>query len=106
MKLKLTITERILLISILNAFKGRLDIMAKVLDDLKAIGVDEKEAQEIGLKESEGRVEWNPAKTKEKEIEISKDSIDYVVNYIKEKDENNEFSLAEKDIIQLREKLK
>jgi hypothetical protein len=103
--MKLSINERILSLGILNQFKGNLDTMAKVLDDLKLIRIDEKEAKEIELVTEENRITWKSEKAKDREIDLSKESIEWIKKFIKEKNDKGEFTLLDKDIIELDKKL-
>jgi hypothetical protein len=103
--MKFSINERILILGILNQFKGNLDTMAKILDDLKEVRVNDEEAKEIGLKQEVDRITWESGKAKEKEIKISKEGVDFVKKFIKEKNDKGEFTLADKDIIELDKKL-
>lgn len=105
MKLKLTVNERFLLIGILNQFKGDLDKLAKILEDLKLLPLSEEEAEKVGLKTENDRVTWHKDQEKEKEIELSSQAIDFVKKFIADKNAKGEFTLAYSSIIELNKKL-
>lgn len=111
MKLSLSISERLFCLTVLNAFKGNLEKLSVILEDIKKFPIIEEEWKNAEKKETkmpDGTIQWNwnDEKGGEKEIEISVATADYLKGEIKRKDDAGEFTLADKNIISLKEKLK
>ena len=112
MKITLTISERINCIAMINAFKGNLSDMAVLLEDVKLMNLSDKETKSIGLEEKKNEdgvvsgYQWNEEKAKDKELELQTPTKDYLVGYINDRDEAGEYTLADVQIIALRDKLK
>ena len=98
---KLTISERIATLSILNLFKGNLETMGILLEDIKQLPVTDEEWKKAGKKETTSGVEvqwtWDDDKGEEKEIEFQKQTVDYLKKAIDEKDKKGEMTLSSTD---------
>lgn len=107
--MKLTISERIATLSILNSFKGSLDTMAIILEDIKQIPVTNDEWKKAEKKENkignDVQWTWDDEKGGEKEIELQDKTVEYIKNTIKEKDEKKEITFQDKALISLKKKL-
>ncbi|MBT9169538.1 MAG: hypothetical protein DDT19_02899 [Syntrophomonadaceae bacterium] len=107
----LTISERIAALAILNAFKGSLDKVAVILEDIKQLPITTEEWEAAGkteVKNDKGEAvswNWDNEKGGEKEITFQEATADFIRSDIKEKDEKNEFSLGDRALITLKEKL-
>uniref|UniRef100_A0A6M3XZB0 Uncharacterized protein n=2 Tax=viral metagenome TaxID=1070528 RepID=A0A6M3XZB0_9ZZZZ len=110
MNIKLNISERLFAISILNEFKGGLDKLAIILEDIKKFTITEAEWTQAEKKEIKqgGNVNWtwNDAKGGETDIDIQKETLDWLTTRIQEKDEKGEYTLQDRAIISLSSKLK
>lgn len=111
MKLSLSISERLFCLTVLNAFKGNLEKLSVILEDIKKFPITEEEWKKAEKKETkmpDGTMQWNwnDEKGGEKEIEISMATADYLKEEIERKDIAEEFTLADKNIISLKDKLK
>lgn len=109
--ISLTISERIAALAILNAFKGSLDKVAVVLEDIKQLPVtaeDWAKAEKTEVKNDKGEVvswNWDNEKGGEKMITFQEATADFIRSDIKEKNDKGEFSLADRAILTLKEKL-
>ena len=109
-KVTLTISERIAALSILNAFKGNLETMATVLEDIKQLPVSNKEWEQASKKETkignDVQWTWDDEKVDKKEISFQEPTITYIKNAIKEKDERKEITFQDKGLVSLNSKFK
>ena len=112
--LQLTISERIYAIALLNQFKGSLDVLVDMLEDIKKFKVDEEDWAKANKQVIEGTNQegqpitswtWDDEKGGEKEIEIEKTVKDYLIGKIKEANDKGEFTLQDKAAITLSKKL-
>lgn len=110
MKISLNISERLYVLALLNQFKGDLDKLAIVLDDIKQYPVADAEwekAERKITKTSDGGDQWiwDDKKGGEKEIDINKVVADYLRTTIKGKSDKGELGLPDKALISLDKKL-
>ena len=110
--LKLSVAERLKATYILNEFKGNLDKLAIILEDIKQFSLSEEELKKIGGKATispEGfqTVNWDTALEDliAKDIKVQEVTLDYLRTAIKAKDERGEFGLGDVAVISLKEKL-
>jgi hypothetical protein len=115
MKIKLTVSERLRLITMLNEFKGNLDTLVAILDDVKKIKIEEKEWEKAErvvevVKNEKGedisQWRWNDEKAGDKEVELDKDTVKFLKSDIEKKDKNGEITLQDVVLIELNKKLK
>lgn len=108
-KIKLDVAERLTLVTILDGFKGGLSLMSDILDSVKDVVLSEDEKKKINFrvegKETQ-RYVWDIAKATEKEIELKDTVVEFVVQYIKEKDDKGEFTLSDTIVLSIQKKLK
>lgn len=107
---QLDISERVNALALLNAFKGNLDKLAVILEDIKQFTVSEEEWEKAELKktdlgEGQTQLNWDNEKGGLKEINLQEATLEYLRSEIKRKDEAGEFSLSDKSFITLKEKL-
>lgn len=109
MEVALTISERIATLAILNSFKGNLETMATILEDIKQIPVNDKEWKKAGKKETKigDNIQWtwDDEKGDKKKINLQDKTVEYIKNIIKEKDEKKEITFQDKALISLKGKL-
>jgi len=107
--IKLNISERIATLAILNGFKGNLDTLAVILEDIKQLPVNNEEWKKANrkiTKVGEGtQWTWDDEKGGEEEIDLQKSTIDYIKETIRQKDEKKELTFNDKALISLRSKL-
>lgn len=113
-KLLLTISERHRLLTILNDFKGNLDTLAVILEDVKKIRIEDDEwtkAERVitKVKDETGKeVEqwnWQDEKAGEKEVELEKDTTKFLKDSIAAKDKAGEITVADVILISINKKL-
>ena len=114
MKLSLTVSERIYSLALLNQFKGTLETLVDVMEDIKGFRMTEAEwtkadKQVNTVMSDEGKPitswVWDDAKGGEKEIEITKSTKDYLIEKIKEANDKGQFTLQDRAAVTLSEKL-
>ena len=107
---KLTIAERIAATKIFDEYKGNLSTLAMIFDDIKKCNIEEAEWTKAGLvKTPDGlgniRLNWNDEGS-EKDIDLSKEGVDYLKSKIDAKNASGEFTVADKAVISLASKIK
>lgn len=109
--LSLNISERLAALGILNSFKGNLDKLAIILEDIKQFPITDEEwaAAERTITPVPGTEDtqwkWSDEKGGEKEITVDEATADYVKGIIKDRSEKGELSLQDKAYITLAAKL-
>lgn len=108
--LQLNISERLSALSILNGFKGNLDTLAVILEDIRKFTITEEEWIKGEKKEVTNGENvtwtWDNEKAGDKEIEIDAATADYLFNDIDKKNKAGEFTIQDKPYITLLAKLK
>lgn len=103
----LNISNRFKILQILDGFKGSMDKLAKILDDAKLLSISEAEWEQAARtktpfmqdgKPSESWA-WDNEKGPKIEVELNDTTVEFVRNFIKEKDTAGELTLADKDLI-------
>ncbi|RJO60386.1 hypothetical protein C4544_05165 [candidate division WS5 bacterium] len=105
MKLNLNISERLQALNILNDFKGSLEHLGIILEDIRKFTITAAEWEKAERVITETSWSWNDEKGGEKEIEIQLATKEYLKKTIKDKDEKKEIGLQEKALISLYKKL-
>ncbi len=105
----LNLSERVRAGILLNLFKGNLDDLSYILDDVKLVKVTEEEwimaeRQEETLSNGDKQWRWTDEKVPEKAIEFQKESVDYLRKVIDEKNKAGEFGIGDEAYISLRKK--
>lgn len=107
--ISLNISERIAALAILNSFKGSLDKVAVVLEDIKQLPISAEEWEKAEKKEEKvgenTNWTWDNEKGGEKEITLQEATIEFLRSDIKEKNDKGEFSLADRSMVSLQEKI-
>ena len=109
-KIGLNISERLFALQILNAFKGDLDKLAVVLDDIKQFSItaeDWSNADRKIEKSDDGTEQWTWSDENggEKEIELQEGTAAYLVEQIEKKNKSGELTLRDRAVITLKKKL-
>jgi hypothetical protein len=113
-KISFTISERMRIIALINEFKGNLDTLSAIMDDVKKVKIDEEEwvkaeRKDLVVKNEKGEdtsaIQWSDDKGGEKELEFEKDTLTYLQGKIKEKDKAGEITLQDVVLISLNKKL-
>ena len=114
MKLLLSVSERLYSLVLLNQFKGNLEILTDILEDIKGFRITEKEWEKANkqintVTSEDGKPitswTWDDIKGGEKEIEITKSTRDYLIEKIKEANDKGQFTLQDHAAISLNSKL-
>jgi hypothetical protein len=107
--LNLTISERVSALGILNGFKGKLETLSVILEDIKGFVITEEEWEQadrkITVDGENSSWTWDNDKGPKKDVEAQEATVDYLRAQIKEKDEKGEFTPSDKAFITLKEKL-
>lgn len=108
--ISLNVSERLSALSILNNFKGKLETLAAVLEDVKKFPVTDEEwikaDRQVTTNGDDTRWTWDNEKGGLKEIEISSETADVILKDIELRDSKGEFTLQDKPYITLRDKLR
>ncbi len=110
-ELSLTISERLAAAQLFNEFKGDLSKLSLILDDVKACAVSQADlesapdAKKSELTDGGSSWTWTEAGS-EKAVSLSSEGVDYLKEKIASKGAAKEFSLADKAIVPLSDKLK
>lgn len=107
---KLNISERVKALGILNEFKGALDKLSVILEDVKQFSITDEEWEQANRTVTPNGAggetwTWDDEKAPEKELTLQPATVEYLRETIKAKNEKGEFSLADKAFITLSEKL-
>lgn len=109
------IVERVLLIGIFNSKESKMDIetLRGVLDDVKEVAISEEEKKDINLQDVYGEgddekkvvsLKWD--KSVDKTVKLSNKTVDFVLNFIKVKNDNKDFGVADAPLLSIEDKLK
>jgi hypothetical protein len=110
--LNLSIAERLKASYILNEFKGSLEKLAVILEDIKQFPLSQEELTKIegniitnpnGMQTVNWKVELEP--TIAKDINLQEITLEYLKSAIKAKSDRGEFGLGDTAIISLQAKL-
>lgn len=93
MKVELNIKDRLVLVSILPV-QGKMADLVEVIDLIRLIKLTDNEKEEIGYKESNGRVLWDVTKETPKEFEINFEQLRIVKESIKKMDDEGKVDLS------------
>ena len=108
-KLKLSVSERFALTNLLSAIsqKGGMDLgsLRKAINIVGKVEITAKEATQIQLKQEGSNVTWAPTKAKDIEVEFNQDEGNLIRDAIKKKSEEKAFTLADRNILTLADKL-
>lgn len=108
--IQVNISERLAALSILNQFKGNLDTLALILEDIKNFPITEEEWEKADKKEVTNGDNvswtWDNEKAGLKEIALDSKTAEYLLQDINKRDAAGEFSIQDKPYITLRDKLK
>jgi hypothetical protein len=111
-KIKLTIEERFEATKLLNEFRGSLDKLAVILEDIKLFPLSDEDLAKIGGKKSmspDGKqtVNWNIqlGEALLKEIEIKEETVEYLRTAIKTKSDSGKLGVEDSAAITLKAKL-
>ena len=111
MKVKLNISERIFALGILNGFKGKLETMGSILEDIKGFSLtpeDKKKCLWVENKDANDVIQsvgWNDIEGGEKELELQAETLDYLLETIEDRNKKGDLTLQDKAVISLKEKL-
>lgn len=123
--LELNVSERVFAFSILNSFKGDVETLGAILEDIKKVQItdeDWKTANRVFVTRSGVEVKgdfadpvdpadpvtswkWDDVAGGLKSIELEKATCKYLLETIDERDAKKEFTLQDKAVLSLRNKL-
>lgn len=108
--ISLNISERLSALSILNGYKGNLDTLAIILEDIRKFTISDEEWKKANKEEVPNGDSvtwtWDNEKAGLKDIEIEKETANFICSDIEKKDKTGEFTLQDRPYITLRDKVK
>lgn len=108
--LSLNISERLASLAVLNSYKGNLDTLATVLEDIRKFVVTEEDwakADKVETPTENGtNWTWDNDKAGLKDIEVAAETAKFMLSDIERRDAAGEFGIQDKPYITLKEKLK
>ena len=108
---ELNIAERLYALGLMNQVKGDRRTVAQVDLDSIPVGFTLEEREKIKLrdvKNDEGKItsiQWEVGKAKDKKIEFSSETVEYLKKILGEKDKAGEFTIADRPAFSLLDKL-
>lgn len=102
--IELTIGERLAATKIFDTFKGSLTTLAVLLEDVKAFAVTDEEwgaANLVKTPNPDGTSNWKWEDTGKKEISVQKETVEFLKNAIKAKNDAGEITIADVALIGL-----
>lgn len=110
MKISLNVSERVFALRLLNDFKGSLEKLAPILEDIQKFSITDEDWQSVERKivklaDDSEQWNWNDEKAEPKEMEIGNGTVDYLKDTIEKKSKDGEFTLKDKAALSLKEKL-
>lgn len=102
---QLNVPERLILLSLLNDFKGSLDTLGTVLEDIKLVKFTEEELAAYGITFEGTAARWNPEKDAEAKIALQKDTVKYIKEKIESKDTGKELTINDAPLLSLKDKI-
>lgn len=110
MNTKLSVQERIQLITLVNEFKGNISGLSKIMKIVDQIEMSEKEKKEIDFNlvpQNNGMFfyNWDIKKAKDKGVELDEMQVGFIKQIIEAKSARNELTVEDKITLKLAEKL-
>ena|SRR3990167_3998814 len=108
---KLTFADRYHAITLLNAFKGDMETLSAIVDDIKKIRITDEDKEKVKwtvtpIEDGKANLTWENELLPEIEVELEKETVKYLVDSIEKKSKDNEFTPADFGIMQLYNKIK
>lgn len=107
-KINLSVIERLKMVQLLSEFRGGLDKLAVVLDDIKKVSLSEQERSDVDLKtvveNDVSMLKWDS--TKENLVATEIELQDITVDFLREKLSKGEFGIADVVVFKINEKIK
>lgn len=109
--LSLNISERVAALQVLNTFKGNLDKLSVILEDIKQLPVLAEEWEKAGRVITPGKDpnssqwSWDDEKGGLKEVILQEATADYLRDTIKSRNDKGDFGLQDQAFLTLRDKL-
>lgn len=110
-KITLNIPERLYALGLLNQFKGGHRDLAFILQDIVPVGFTNEEKEKINLRDvlnDQGEpvsIAWDAEGAEDKKIEFHDEVVEYLKKVIEEKSKAGEFTVADRPVITILEKL-
>jgi len=107
--INMTVKERLDSLTIINGFKGKLETLAVILEDVKQLPITEAEWAECGLVKTpnpNGTENWKWDEEKVmKDIALHEDTYEFIRGEIKRRSDAGELTLEDVALISLKKKL-
>lgn len=107
---ELNTSERLAALAILNTYKGNLDTLAVILEDIRQFVITDEDWVKADRKVTAGpdgdQWVWDNEKGGMKKVSLAKETTEFILKDIDERDKKGEFTIKDKPYIDLRIKLK
>ena len=108
---KLKFSDRYHAITLLNAFKGDMETLSAIVEDIKKIKITEEDKElakwlVTPIEDGKANLTWDNDLVPEIEVELEKETIKYLLDTIEKKSKDNEFTPADFGIMELYNKIK
>jgi len=110
---KLKFGDRYHAITLLNAFKGDMETLSAIIDDIKKIKISEEEKTSakwtvtpLPGEGDKANLTWDNDVVPELEVEFEKETVKYLLETIDKKSKNNELTPADLGLVELYNKIK
>ena len=105
----LEVAERIMALGLLRQWKGNLEELTVIQEDIKQLPFSEEEKNELEVRDvkdgDNNSITWKPG-APVKNFSFSKVSVDFIVARVKELSDQKKLSLSDGPVVALYEKLK
>ena len=110
--IELSLLDRLTLINLLDQFKtvggftSNMEKLAHMLDDVKQVGLSEEEktaAKVVQDSENPALIRFDAAYDGKKTVEFNDSTVDFVRAFLKDKDEKGEVTVADRNLIHVKE---
>src|SRR3990167_11344018 len=103
---KLKFGDRDHAITLLNAFKGDMETLAAIVDDIKKIRITDEDKTMAKwtvtpIEDGKANLTWENELLPEIEVELEKETVKYLMDTVEKKSKDNEFTPADMGIMDL-----
>src|SRR3990167_529564 len=107
----LKFSDRYHAITLLNAFKGNMETLAAIVDDIKKIRITDEDKETAKwtvtpIEDGKANLTWDNELVPEIDVEFEKETVKYLMDTIEKKSKDNEFTPADFGVMELYNKIK
>jgi len=104
--LKLSIRHRIQFTALLNTFKGSYSELTDVLKLVEKVRLNIADTEKYGIKVADDQISWDPKKDEAVDIQLTDDEKKIAYNMLKKLDDDKQFTLDSRPLVDIYEQLK